>query len=103
MFPCCGKPITEFSFGSIYDDEGNVYKGEFDEFIRHGEGIIELNDGNTFTGHLCNNMLMGKARFVAGKMPLKICDLLPVAPFDSRVLKLITSAEGSFVNGVANG
>jgi len=48
-------------------------------------------------------MLMGKARFVAGKTPLKICDLLPVAPFDSRVLKLITSAEGSFVHGVANG
>lgn len=67
LYHCCGKPIAEFSFGSLFDEHGNVYKGEFDEFVRHGAGIIELNDGNVFNGHFCNNLLMGKATFVAGK------------------------------------
>jgi len=103
LYPCCGKPIAEFSFGSLQDEHGNCYKGEFDDFVRHGAGIIELNDGNIFIGNFCNNLLMGRASFVVGKTQLKVCFFFPIAPFDSRVLKLITKAEGTFIRGVANG
>ena len=103
LYACCHKPITEFMVGSLHDEYGNCYKGEFEEFVRHGAGILELNDGNTIVGHFCNGLLQGKATFVAGTQLLKICDFLPVAPFDSRVLKLISRADGCFVKGVATG
>lgn len=103
FYSCCGKQIHEFMIGSLSDEHGNCYKGEFEEFVRHGAGIVELNDGNIIIGHFCANLLHGKANFVAGTSLLKICDFLPVAPFDSRVLKIVSKAEGTFIKGLANG
>lgn len=45
-YSCCGKQIKEFMIGGLSDEDGNCYTGEFDDFVRHGEGILELNDGN---------------------------------------------------------
>ena len=99
---CCRKVITEHEFGVIYDKNDNAYKGDFDNFVKHGRGLIQMNDGSVFLGYFCNNKLLGPAKYTSGK-GFELCELLKEYPFDLRIFRYIKEAEGFFVDGLANG